>query len=331
MARGFAVLLVVFQHTCHSRIGAWPGYYHINWLLELLRMPVLMMVSGILTANSIIRSPGKLPDRCLRFAWLIITWTAVLLLLPAVVSNTKSPSIGDFVSNIVSPSTTLWFIWALVPLSLGLSLIIRLGTHAKTLALFALAAASTMLNAGWLPITNILLLQTTNYAFFFGVGGVLGDFVMQAIAERPLTVPIASAAMLVSSHLPDKWCVQHTLPQLLIVPERLAVCFLVLITFNYAAKLSRTTKPLSWLGRNTLPVYVAHTAFISILEYHGLDLGRRSAYIVPLLDTALVVTATIALERVLLAMGAGWMYGPPTWFTWSRLSTRTPIRLTDGG
>lgn len=129
--RGFAILLVILHHTesqVRSNIGDIPSALVVfNDAFAPFRMPTLMLLSGLLLARSLSKSPGVYIDGKLRkIAWPYLLWSFALLGLIAAssrVTGNTSANAAEFLRVFYAPPTYLWYLaYLLVFYAVGLAL-----------------------------------------------------------------------------------------------------------------------------------------------------------------------------------------------------------------
>lgn len=112
--RAVAIVAVVFHHAVDAfpewQRGAPPAAMTvIDLLLSPFRIPLLMLLSGMLLGRSLAR-PGRtyFAGKLRRIGWPYLVWTTIVLLLVGQLLN-----LGD-IWLILIPATHLWYLWALL-------------------------------------------------------------------------------------------------------------------------------------------------------------------------------------------------------------------------
>lgn len=265
--RGTAIVLIMVLHATEMlrSIGMPPddGVALLNTVASPFRIPLLMLLSGMLLSASLAKGVGRyLLGKLRAIAWPYVVW---LLLLLAVF-----PSLGieTVVRGLFAPNTYLWYLHTLLIAYAAALALRRVPAWARTLAPLALALGLSSLDlpeaiSMFSPQRTLVLLT-----FFFA-----GDLLMRdlprwlAVLRHPATIAvgIASAAAVVATVLPadGPGSGDPVIAPLVIVALGVGVGLL---------SIPRWTNPLAralrWIGRHSIVFYVSHW----ITMYWGLQL-----------------------------------------------------------
>lgn len=318
IARGGSILLVVCLHATMylSEAGlASYGFTRLNTLFEPVRMPVFFTVSGILAARAIRDDWAGLLWRRIRvFVWLFGLWMLIRWLYYGQVQvNTVTPSEGtsyhELLTGWVAPDSGLWFIWALALYFLAAKALLPVQRPALGLAL----ALSALTFGGLVQPENFAQRNLLLYAPFFLAGAWHGPRVVEGLGRWPLRLGLIGAAGFVALQIGAQ-----ALPAALLGPGRLLLCLFGVLLGCAAAILLARVGPLrrafGYLGRNTLPIYVAHVLIVSLMAAVAsrflADLPLLRYWGVPML-VALAIPLSLGLRALAERAGAGWLYRPP--------------------
>lgn len=339
VAKGACILLVVLHHVIGKQVDPMallaPGgvepvaaaWYDLTYALKPVRMPLFFLISGFLAVSTLTRPWPAVVLRLAAPAYLYLAWlavlSAVLLLTPALVTD-RVTSLVDLATDLVLPSSALWFLWALA----AYLVVARVTRGLPTWVVVGSAGVLTVA-AGALPIEATNREAALAHLVFFLVGVRAPDLVRR-LAERPVPLPAAVGA----------YAAAVAVVQLAGVPRAPVLLLLAVLGLplglSASARLGRlgVGRWLGWLGRRTLPVYLLHLPVIGVLVQlspqaplpvagpvvPGGALGAVGvgdvvaaavAVVYPLLVTLLVTAASLAVHHLLRRTGLGWLFALP--------------------
>lgn len=337
LARGFSVVAVVLTHigTYHfepvtapiddSAVSAWAI---VNDALGVVRMPLLLLISGWLAASKIRQGLGSLRAR-LSLAtnyYLYLVWLLVYLAVTIALGN--GPGVPepvrpgwDVVRQVVAPDSTLWFIYALVIFVAGLALVRRWPPWLVLFGLFVVGWAAhrefTYLDPAWARIPQL--------AVFFGVGVYAKDLLRRLAASSAHSAGAAIlSAGLYTLLLTNPPIIYYPVYVLCSVLAGVAMLGLARAISLHAPGPARVGE---WIGQRTLGIYVLHFPFVMMLAVSSggalIDLERSllastaMRWYFPLMATTIIVLACLVTEEALRRAGAEWLF---------RLPRRDPAR-----
>lgn len=318
VARGGSILLVVCLHaTMYLTEAGLASYAYtmLNKLFEPIRMPVFFTVSGLLAARAIRADWLDLAARKLWvFVWLFGIWTLIRwAFYGQVLENAVTPVEGRFAGELatawVAPSSGLWFIWALALFFVAAKALLPVQRIALPVALgLSMATLGGLIAPENFAQRNLLI-----YAPFFLGGAWHGDRLVQRVGASPRLCCLGGLAGFAAL-----LAVQPAVPEGLTGPLLLLLS-LFGVSFGAGAsvlmaRVGPVRRGFSYLGQNTLPIYVAHVLIVSLLSagvaLAAADLPLVRYWAVPLL-VALTIPLSLGLRRVAEHAGAGWLYAPP--------------------
>lgn len=321
VAKGICILLVVLWHVVTKVVVGIPGagavtdaWVMLNAQLLPLRIPLFFLVSGMFAARAVLAGDGaSWRRRAGRLALLYLVWvliqTAVLALAPEF-ETARATSGWELLAQLTISPTNLWYLLALaVYLAVG-----RLTRGLPTVAVLSVAfVIAAVAGAGLLPDLGNLW-QLVQNLFFFLIGLRLRAIVEHFANRSGVGVALALAAgyagaLVVVSVLGIR-LVPGTWPLLCLVAVAFGVSLSVLIDRHVEV----VARPLRWIGRRTLPIYVLHMMPLALIDA-GLDAaGWRTTPLLetvgPLVLTAVVIAVCLAVHALLVRIGLGALFDP---------------------
>jgi uncharacterized membrane protein YcfT len=321
------IILVVLWHTImkHYLQISWhtglplPGVWgFLGDQLLPLRMPLFFTISGIFAVNAATR-PWRtvLRSRVARFYYLYLVWFVIHTSVLAAVPNfdtLHAATAPDVLEELTITPINLWYLVALA-------------------VYFVIAKATRGVNK-WVVLSLALTLSIIDSAGWLATPGDRGGLYQNLIwflvgfSFKPRVLRVADTATtrkLVASG--GSYCV---LLAIMFVtrsqewPGVWSIVSLSAIVFGLTAasmvgRLERVGALLARLGRNTLPIYLAHLPLLGL--FHLLLLGPISraavsvqilaALFEPIALTAALVALPLLLRGVLRRIHLGWLYELP--------------------
>lgn len=316
-AKGMSILLVVAHHVVmflqpHGLVP--PALSTANVALASLRMPLFFLASGLFVASTLAASwRTVLHKRVAFFGYLYLLWTlvqfGVFQALPAGTAppdSTQTP--GQLASTLLVPAPSMWFLYALAVFTVLAKLFRRVPASVQLAVSGVLCAA---VGAELLRFDSFGWTYMARYLFFFLLGCYARRLVMRvASASGPVTVAAAltvSAAGAAGSVLLDL----RTVPGVAFVLNLAAVTCGVLLAAVLARH--RFARPLMFLGRNTLPIYLANVLWVGAFTVvvRGTALPTVLQWAAPPVLAVVVAGLCLLAHRLLRAAGGGWLYDLP--------------------
>ena len=303
MARGLAVVLVVFNHVfmCGGVEGAAGS---LNYALTLVRMPVLLLISGALLAGA---SRTKLLDRARLLGWLVLVWTPLMV---GAYRLGGYPQVTGLM-ELVCPNTEVWYLWGLAALTFSL---IPLRDAPRLAVLAGALLARHLANDGVMPVTHPNGAATLGYhqVMTYGVFFYLGVYCAPLVFACMRVKSIAPLVMLCLAAVGFQFTVHSDLVLSMIwSPVFLLACGQA-SRFDVLGLFGR------FVGRNTLPIFMGH----AVLLFSSGSLLSGAHLIILLLSGLCLMFAALLLHRATCRAGLGWLYALPDF---SRLAMR-PLR-----
>ena len=320
VAKGVCILLVVLHHVTGKQYGmVVPGGLDVAedaWLwvtaaLKPIRMPLFFAVSGFFAASSIARPWAAVGKRIINPYYLYVVWLVLFAgiysverTLPA--NRTDEPV--DFLTELVWAATSMWFLFALAAYFALAKALRRVPAPVVLAAAAALAAATS-----WLPLDETNRVAVIAHFGYFAFGAYYPQLLRRLASLRlPLFVLLPGYIALTVALEAAGARHSVTVLALSLVGVPMGVVA--------AVRLSETpgSRPLAWLGRRTLQVYVLHMAVLAVVVHVpiGTDLGWAPATVVltaayPVLMTGSITLACLGLHRLMVARGLGFLFAAP--------------------
>ncbi|MGW9159066.1 acyltransferase family protein [Microbacterium sp. NPDC055665] len=321
VAKGICILLVVLWHVVTKVAVDIPGagpvtgaWVMLNAQLLPLRIPLFFLVSGMFAARAVLDvDGGSWRRRAGRLALLYLVWvliqTVVLALTPEF-DTARATSGWELLAQLTISPTNLWYL-------LALAVYLAIGRAARGLptavvlpVAFVIAAVA---GAGVLPDLGNLW-QLVQNLFFFLVGLRLRAMVERFAMGSGVGVLLALAAgyagaLAVVSVLGIR-LVPGTWPLLCLIAVAFGVSLSVLLDRHVGA----VARPLRWIGRRTLPIYVLHMMPLALIDAGLHAAGWRTTpvleAVVPVVLTAVVIAICLGVHALLVPCGLGVLFDP---------------------
>ncbi|MCB9973841.1 MAG: acyltransferase family protein [Rhodospirillales bacterium] len=325
IAKGIGILWVVFYHSMlflqsYDEALVWGRYEKVINFAFPFAMPLFFVISGYLSQKALggvwrdFINKRILPLLYLFGLWSLIRWIYFACFQDNILNETEGQTPLQLLTLWIAPTGTLWFIWSLaifflisrllinIPafIPLSISLIISILTYADIITFETFAYRTLAL---YLPFVLIGAHAKKQYLDVF-------DKTYVAVGLTAL----ASYLLL--------YILRMHLDGILLGVVQFALAGIGIIwTLSLSKGLehwSVARRILIYFGENTLPIYVAHTLFVSAVSAVTVWLGSLSDFsYLPLI--ALPVTGSTALIMALLIqyfsrqIRADWLYNKPSW------------------
>jgi hypothetical protein len=244
-------------------------------------MPMLLATSGMLAARRISEGWSR-PGAAVRVAssyYLYVVWLALYFAfdLPfSSVNLNRIASMGDFLTQLFVPETTLWFIFALALYVVVLTSVRRVPPWFVLGALAALSVAAGSSD----PQKSLFWTVLQNAVFF--AAGVYGGRLLQALAARRRIRDLLIATMVaLGSVVLAKWRVGAVGDGLEHIFFGVVCIVLAAAFFPHVVRWRPLAVAGNFVGRRTLQIYLLHPPLmlllLVLLNHAGTDLARWRA------------------------------------------------------
>jgi uncharacterized membrane protein YcfT len=333
-AKGISIFLVVMVHVTiwleYAGMEAGDLLSTFNEVGGHVRMPTFFAMSGIFAAKWL-RATWRqlLANKLALLVWTFLLWQIAMFgykslggaVLPGQDDAGVVSQAARVVLSPVRPNAELWFLWALVVFFV----VGRLISSWDSRVVVGLAVAVSF---GWSSVAAPLLgdevarllgpglSKFPMYFVFFIVAARYSIQIRQFVSAQPLVVPAVYTGLwtmvFVVVGIPST---SDDAPGVVFVSQ----CAGAVLGVSVGVLLQRA-RPLTYLGKNTLPVYVSHTSTIVVLactfHWFGLTPAPWSAWLVGLV----AVAAGLWLGR---AAGDTWLLRAPAWVSKRVLASHT--------
>lgn len=321
IAKGIAIVLVVLNHSTlllSQNDLADPLWAKINSNFRSFRMPLFFFASGVFAASAMKRPwkqfwNSKLAIFCWTYAiWVIIRF--VYFLAVPMEARPQETSLERLLLAPFWPTTGLWFLFALFGyflitkiLSSVLSAWIQLGCGA---CLSVLAFSPALITIGNIAYDGML-----RYYLYFLIGIHFRKlFFSLAAKPRPIMTVLAIGAFWGFLTLIHETGLGH------IAGSRTVLSIIAIVVGVLLAKLvSRTPlhRPVAYLGKNTLPIYVAHVIVIAVMTSAMLVIAptpsRALTLVLPAVFVLLGLVIPLVIMRLVSRSPLRYLYEVPPW------------------
>ncbi|RYE66907.1 MAG: acyltransferase, partial [Oxalobacteraceae bacterium] len=287
----------------------------LNDFFSYIRMPIFFAVSGFLARDVIKKSFHELFDRRLiQLIYVFLLWSFIALLLDSSFASSPVSIVSDITTVFFQPSSVLWFLWALI-IYMAIAKIGRATSPALFLTLsIAIAVAS------YARVFHFELYVYNNvfrFLPFFLIGAYRSQWLLRipskftAAAIIPVVILFAAGFLVLRRDL---------LPPAFDNGGRFAMASLGVLVGAlvsvWACRWQQIKLIPLYLGRHTLPIYVAHSLLVGPLAAGIARIAPESVgveiWAVPVIAVAATATSLLikfAADRA----GFGWLYRRPDW------------------
>ncbi|MGV9713265.1 acyltransferase family protein [Gordonia sp. NPDC003424] len=333
IAKGMAIVLVALYHAGLFLTAADLAddvWLDINEVFRVFRMPLFFFASGLF-ALSVIRRPwvSMWSSRLALLVWAFLLWSVVRFGFFTIVDSPlplDETAVKRLVIAPLWPQTGLWFLHALVVFFIGTKLldVLRVPVWVQVAAA---TAVSLPFFAG-ADIGNISYDGMFQYFVFFVVACHFRSTIIPSVQRRGLRSTVVAVLVFAGGYSAAASFGLQKVPGIMFL---LAVSALVagLLIARSIDRVDRLARPAQWIGRQTLPIYVAHVIIIGAITGLLLPLADTAALdaLRPVLPILVMVTAVCASLMLWLLVRSRpvvrYLYeAPPLARTPQRLRTR---------
>lgn len=286
----------------------------VNTVLSSMRMPLFFALSGLFAAKWLTASWRSLIRvKVLLFLWVLIAWSVIGMIIQQAGLNAAGQqtnvlaAVRDVLLAPVKPPFELWFVWAL-----ALFFVVAKASRQVPVAV-QLALSGVLSVVGltvWLTTTTGLT-GSAKFYFFFLLGLYLRSLILSAGEIRTwLRCAIVAGWLAVSLVL--------FISGLRAAP---GLYFVNCVTGVFAgvalSGLLAAVPILRRLGRQTLPIYLAHTPIVILISIFFLvfpslvALTSPVSWAIPPITTAVAIAAALGLHRMASSSALRYLYEPP--------------------
>lgn len=321
LSRALSVCAVVLMHlmiwAVVPAIGESPSATFLNAFNNFvipMRMPALLMVSGMLLSGRIRAGWGDLRTRMSAASslYFYLVWLAIFTVIGALGFWVGTRSLLDFAGQLLAPKTVLWYLFALGVWTVVLSLVRRWSPWLVLSLLLPLAIIAPLLPG----VEGVDQYRSVLTAGLYLAGGVYSAPVLRDLPSRALIgmgvigllayAPLSSVRYQVDDVLAQS--ALSTVVGFLAAPVVFAVS-VILASWRPARRL------LTYVGRNTLPIYVLHVPMIVMITHTpfwwGLIKLPHLGGVIPIVTTIGIVALAIVIRTAAVRWGASFLFELP--------------------
>lgn len=315
-AKGTSIILVVLFHSTialdyYDLVS--PKYWLLNNFMAPIRMPVFFFISGFLAKGALNSfDEGKFSNKVYNLIYIFAVWTTIHFSWKLLYPFSPAPEMNDLISSAYSPSSVLWFIWAL---SIYFC-VARTGHLFNKEVVFSLSIIfSLMICAEIFEFENYVHNNLLRFLPIFLFGAWYSEklltspvFFNSASLAISLMAFIALFVITYRDNIPSAWSGVGILIGMILG------VVVGLTTSAFLCRFTTISKLPTFIGRNTLSIYVAHSPIVGFLA-DIIALRSYNTAIIPLVGVPLVsITAifmSFFLKNFLQRIGLWWLYKFP--------------------
>jgi fucose 4-O-acetylase-like acetyltransferase len=328
--RGSTILMVIFHHSLQasSQIVDFPGrLFWLDWIGDHFWMPAFLFCSGLFYRTKLSKPWAvTLETRVVFCAWLIFVWSMIswgveamgLDLYPWGVTDgdaepgksTLRQGIGIF----FPPYGILWFVWAILIMSVFARLIAALDLPLQVLSTLALMVGLSLWHdrpetTGSFEFLLFNLLHHAAPYFMLGVWlsrPVLAHFSLSSRAILPLGIGFVLTGAILTLTSPDFPLKTYLLAFSLTLGYISAI--------RLIAEIPKLGQRLAVVGTLSLQVYLIHEFFVALIfawvAKSGISLSPSLTLV---LIFGLATAVTVMLALLFAKHGPNWLFSTPRW------------------
>ncbi|HEE9993954.1 acyltransferase family protein [Citrobacter freundii] len=261
--------LTTFQHPLSEVLS--KCWIYLNLYLAPFRMPVFFFISGYLIRRYIDNVPWTtcVDKRIWSIAWVLVLWGVVQWLALVALNNWLAPqrdlthaanaayadSIADFTHGMLTASTSLWYLYALIVYFVLCKIFSRWAM--PLLALFvALSVAINFFPTPWWGMNSVI-----RNLPWYSLGAWFGATLMAWIKEVPLRrhAVIVLGCTIVA--------VVAWLANVSLLLSLLSIVLIMKLFYQFELHFGmRASSPLSVIGANTIAIYTTHRILVELFS-----------------------------------------------------------------
>lgn len=323
-ARGLAIIAVLLMHYQVWVINDHdvnPGVVTLWWTelsstLAPFRMPLLMLISGIVASKTFLtgsRSAGL--RRAASSFYLVAVWAVLFFLLSRPIDHYvpgRADNLAEMWRQILIPSTIMWFVYALGASALVL-VALRRAPHALTMAVFLVIPAALAQADVTMPE---MARRAIIYAAFFAAGVLAASTIVRFVREAtPRTMPVLWL-MYLGMTVVTAWVAPVPfLRYLAWFATDLCAALLTLLVVAWLCRWPLVARPLSFIGRRTLPIFILHLPVswlvLTIEPLNRLLLADGTRWLWPVFGVAFLMSVALAVYAVCRRTPLRWLFTVP--------------------
>lgn len=270
-AKGLGIILVVLGHVLRGVIGdvlltRTPTVEFVDTWIYAFHMPLFFFVSGLFLSRSAAK-PGRefVRDRIAMIAYPYFVWSLITLLIKSPLGQivNQPRDLSEIPRILYHPIEQFWFLYVLLLLSSTVGFLLKF--KMKPWAIILLAALLypgiwPLPWSGWEPFEFV-----RSYAIYFALGVIAGKHLVPFLsgARAGALAAVAAVGLLIVTSFTTSLEIPHShaLDFILAVSGTAAVVALAVLVNR-----TKIDSAISFLGRHSLEIFVAHTMFSAALR-----------------------------------------------------------------
>ncbi|MEJ5978467.1 acyltransferase [Novosphingobium sp. PS1R-30] len=322
VAKCICVFLVVILHMeDHIAVSGWTddgvitqAWHWINMFLRPIRLPMLFLVSGMLSAKSILHDDKDTVRKYLiKPIYLYGLWSAIFVTLIPLYPSSANIDLGPIermrlVLLMVSPA---WYLLALA----GFYCIATVTRRCDLRWLLLVCALISLCGSFIEPTLSTQTHKLARCLVFFIAGVRLRDALLAYTAAATPRLLVVSGLFFLGAGTMSVAVGRYLLPV-----DLVAAAFSLQLAGLIATRCQALHPPARWLGQRTLYIYLLHfplEVLLSDAVRHNAGprlLGNAMAgMLYPLAAAVVVVPAALVLGETMRRCGFAWMFDLPRW------------------
>lgn len=261
--------LTTFQHPLSEILS--KCWIYLNLYLAPFRMPVFFFISGYLIRRYIdsVTWTTCLDKRIWSIAWVLVLWGVVQWLALVALNNWLAPqrdlnhtanaayadSISDFTHGMLTASTSLWYLYALIVYFVLCKLFSRWA--APLLALFVvLSVAINYVPTPWWGMNSVIR-NLPYYSLGAWFGATLMAWIKEVLLRRHSMLFLVSTIVAAVA-----WLANVSL-----LLSLLSIVLIMKLFYQFELRFGmRESGPLSVIGANTIAIYTTHRILVELFS-----------------------------------------------------------------
>lgn len=287
-AKGFGIILVVLSHELrglmHAEIVSDAGALRLadRWIYS-FHMPLFFFLAGLFVPKSLDRWSQLETFLQGKFATIVypyFVWSILTIALKSCLGSIPHTprELSDIFQIIYAPVEQYWFLYALFLIFVAFALARRLGLSTTTITCLSVIVWLFPISTHWL-ILNVAIFEL----LYFAIGALMTRFSAEndSLFESPIFLVVALTTSLVSFGTDCQ-------P----LAALAGICFSVALVQILPQEFSR---PLAFLGRYALEIYLAHSIVSAAARVLLLHIGIKE----PSIHLAMGLIAGICIPLAL--------------------------------
>lgn len=323
--------LTAFQHPLSQVLT--KCWIYLNLYLAPFRMPVFFFISGYLIRRYIANVPWTtcVDKRIWSIAWVLILWGIVQWLALTTLNNWLAPqrdlghtanaayagSVGDFTRGMLTASTSLWYLYALIVYFVLCKIFSRWAL--PLLVLFAfLSVAINFFPTPWWGLNSVI-----RNLPWYSLGAWFGATLMMWIKDVPLR---RHAVIVTVSTLVAVIAWQANISLLL---SLLSIVLIMKLFYQFEQRYGMSaSSPLSVIGSNTIAIYTTHRILVELISLTLLPKLNHTVWsanvelalllVYPFACLLLCTLVGLMVRKISQKTVADLLFSPPSFSTVSR-------------